>query len=91
MSMVFIIEMKGAMRVAEPPSHSAYSSIYFTLLGADHLHVLAGLLLDVWLLRQLTKPLTASRLVGLRATTFYWHFINILALCVLGTQLSPRL
>lgn len=75
---------------AFPPSGSSYSSIYFTMLGAHHLHVAIGILLNVWILLRTATGLTKYRLNGLRAITFYWHFVNVLALCVLGTQLSPR-
>ena len=74
-----------------PPSGSSYASVYFTLLGAHHLHVGIGILLNLWLLLRTATGLTSYRMNGLRAATFYWHFINILALCVLGTQVSPRL
>jgi len=73
------------------PTHSAYASVYYTLLGADHLHVLVGLLLDVWLLAQLARGLTSYRLVGLRATTFYWHAVNAITAVVFFVQIAPRL
>ena len=72
-----------------PPSGSAYSSIYFTMLGAHHLHVFLGMLLILWILLRTATGLTSYRMNGLRATAFYWHFINVLALCVVGSQLSP--
>jgi len=74
-----------------PPSESAYSSIYFMMLGAHHLHVLVGILLSLWFLLRTVSGLTEYRMNGLRATAFYWHFVNVLALAVLLTQLSPRL
>jgi len=73
------------------PRQSAWSSIFVTLLGADHLHVLVGLLLDVWLLAQLARGLTSYRLVGLRATTFYWHAVNAITAVVFFVQIAPRL
>jgi heme/copper-type cytochrome/quinol oxidase subunit 3 len=72
-----------------PPSGSAYSSIYFTMLGAHHVHVFVGILLSLWILLRTASGLTEYRMTGLRATAFYWHFVNMLALCVVGTQLSP--
>jgi heme/copper-type cytochrome/quinol oxidase subunit 3 len=73
------------------PGEHAYGSIYFTLLGAHHTHVAAGLLLDVWLLLRLSTGLTKYRLTALWATTFFWHFVNALAVLVVLTQLSPAL
>ena len=73
------------------PHDSAYASIYFTLLGAHHAHVAVGLLLDVWFLLRLSTGLTRYRLSGLWATTFFWHFVNGLAVLVVLTQLSPAL
>jgi heme/copper-type cytochrome/quinol oxidase subunit 3 len=72
------------------PRQTAYGSIYFTMLGAHHTHVLVGILLNVWLLLRLAPGLTNYRLVALQSTTFYWHFVNVLALLVVGAQLSAR-
>jgi len=74
-----------------PPSGHAYSSISTTMLGADHLHVFVGLLLDAWLLLQLARRVTSYRLVGLQATTFYWHAVNAITVAVLLTRLSTYL
>jgi heme/copper-type cytochrome/quinol oxidase subunit 3 len=73
------------------PNQSAYASIYFTLLGGHHFHVLIGILLEAWLLLRLVTGLTRYRLVALRATVFYWHFVNVLAVAVVLTQVSPSL
>ena len=73
------------------PNASSYASIYFTLVGAHHFHVLVGMLLEAWLVVRLVTGLTPYRLVGLQATTFYWHFVNAVAVAVLLTQISPAL
>ena len=73
------------------PNATAYASIYFTLVGAHHFHVLVGILLNAWLLLRFAAGLTNYRLVGLQATTFYWHFVNVLAVVVTLTQVSPSL
>lgn len=74
------------------PQGSAYGSIYFTMLGAHHAHVLVGILFDLgllwWLLR---SGLTNYRLTGVRAVALYWHVVNVLAVAVVLTQLSPSL
>jgi heme/copper-type cytochrome/quinol oxidase subunit 3 len=74
-----------------PPSHNSYSSITAVLLGTDHAHVVVGLLLDAWLLVQLARRVTSYRLVGLRATAFYWYAVNALTVAVLLTTLSVYL
>jgi cytochrome c oxidase subunit III len=71
-----------------PVTKDAYSSIHYTLLGADHAHVLVGLLFDVWLLWKLARGLTAYRLNALQGITWYWHAVNLLSLMVIGTILS---
>ena len=73
------------------PNASSYASIYFTLLGAHHFHVVVGMLLEAWLVLRLVSGLTRYRLVGLQATAFYWHFVNVLAVVVVLTQVSPAL
>jgi cytochrome c oxidase subunit I+III len=74
-----------------PPSHSAYASIVVTMLGADHAHVLVGLLLDAWLLARFARGLTDYATAGLRATAFYWHAVNVITVVVLLVQLSVYL
>jgi cytochrome c oxidase subunit III len=70
------------------PQQTAYGSIYFTLLGAHHLHVAVGLLLNLWLAFRLTTGLTAYRVTAVRVIALYWHVVNALALVVVGTILS---
>jgi heme/copper-type cytochrome/quinol oxidase subunit 3 len=73
------------------PQGSAYASIYYVLLGADHAHVALGLLFNLWLLLRLATRLTPYRVVAVRAIAFYWHVVIALTvLCVL-TELSPHL
>ncbi len=72
------------------PQRDSYASIYFTMLGAHEAHVAVGLLLDVWLLAKLARGLTNYRIVATQSIAFYWHFVNLLALLVVGAQLSAR-
>jgi len=69
-------------------ARNAYSSIYYTLLGADHAHVALGLLLDVWLLAKLARGLTRYRVTATVAIAWYWHFVNVLTVVVIGTLTS---
>lgn len=74
------------------PQGSAYASAYFALLGLHHAHVLLGVLLDLGLLFWLTvSELSDYRVTGVRAVALYWHVINVIAVAVLLTQLSPSL
>lgn len=71
-------------------SRDAYSSIYYTLLGADHAHVAVGLLFNLWLLGKLAFGLTPYRVRATQAIAWYWHFVNVLTLVVTATLLSAR-
>jgi heme/copper-type cytochrome/quinol oxidase subunit 3 len=73
------------------PQGSAYGSIYFTLVGAHHAHVLVGILLEAWLLLRLFGGNTVYRAVGVHSAAFYWHAVNVLAVAVTIVQLSPSL
>jgi len=73
------------------PHEKAYSSIYFTLLGLHHAHIAVGLALDAWLLWKLARGITNYRLIGLRAVALYWYLVNVAAVAVVLTQLSPSL
>ncbi len=74
------------------PQGSAYGSIYFTLLGVHHAHVLLGLVLDVGILwKVVSSGLTNYWLVGVRNLAVYWYVVNFLAILVVFTQLTPAL
>ena len=78
----------GDQLLAFGVARNAYSSIYYTLLGADHAHVAVGLLLDVWLLAKLARGLTRYRVTATVAIAWYWHFVNVLTVVVIGTLTS---
>jgi heme/copper-type cytochrome/quinol oxidase subunit 3 len=71
-------------------TRNAYSSIYYTLLGADHAHVLLGVLFDLWLLAKLARGFTRYRIRAVQAIALYWLAVNILTIVVFGTLLSAR-
>jgi heme/copper-type cytochrome/quinol oxidase subunit 3 len=73
------------------PAGSSYGSIYFTLLGLHHAHVLLGLLIDLWLLARLAFGLTNYRVIAVRVAALYWYFVNAVAIAVVLTQVSPSL
>ena len=73
------------------PQDNAYSSIYYTLLGADHAHVAVGIVLVVWLLWKLLGGVTAYRLRAVQVVAFYWHAVNLLTLVVIGVLLSATI
>ena len=70
------------------PDTNAYGSIYFTLLGAHHAHVIAGILLDLWLLARLAGGLTHYRAVAVRAAAVYWYAMAGTGVLIVATQVS---
>jgi heme/copper-type cytochrome/quinol oxidase subunit 3 len=73
------------------PQQSAYASIYYVLLGADHAHVALGLLFDLWLLLRLSTKLTAYRIAALQAIGLYWIVVVGMTVAVTLTAISPRI
>jgi heme/copper-type cytochrome/quinol oxidase subunit 3 len=71
-------------------TRDSYSSIYYTLLGADHAHVLIAALFNLWLLGKLMRGFTTYRLNAVQAITFYVHAVNVVTIVVFGTLLSAR-
>jgi heme/copper-type cytochrome/quinol oxidase subunit 3 len=71
-------------------TRNAYSSIYYTLLGAAHAHVLLGILFNLWLLSKLARGFTTYRVNGTQAIALYWHAVNVITIVVYGTLLSAR-
>jgi cytochrome c oxidase subunit III len=74
------------------PHASSYASVYTALLGLHHAHVLLGILLDLGLLFWLAiGGLSHYRATAVRAIALYWHVINVIAIAVLFTEISPSL
>ena len=73
------------------PQQSAYGSIYYTLLGAEHTHVAVGILMSAWLVLRLVAGLTRYRLTAVRAIAFYWYAVSVIgvvvALCLAAAAL----
>jgi heme/copper-type cytochrome/quinol oxidase subunit 3 len=72
-------------------STDAYSSIYYTLLVTDHVHVAAGILFSLWLVAKLAGGLTTYRVNGAQAIAWYWHAVNAITVAVYLTLWSARL
>jgi heme/copper-type cytochrome/quinol oxidase subunit 3 len=77
--------------LAKWSTNTAYGSIYYVLLGADHAHVYVGILLIFALLLKLARGLTSYRAKGVQAVALYWHFVNVLTVFVTFTTLAPSL
>src|ERR671922_19048 len=73
------------------PRDTAYGSIYFTMLGAHHAHVVLGVLLQLGLVGLLARGLTNYRLIGVQAVALYVWFVDAVAVLVGLTQISPSL
>jgi heme/copper-type cytochrome/quinol oxidase subunit 3 len=73
------------------PTENAYSSIYYTLVGAHGAHVVVGMLLIAFLLARLLSGLTNYRLIAVQVVALYWYFVNLIAIPVVLTQLYPSL
>ncbi len=74
------------------PQDTAYGSVYFTMLALHHAHVILGILLELGVIwKIITRGLTDYWLIGLRSVALYWYVINVLAVLVVLTQLSPSL
>lgn len=73
------------------PHSSSYGSIYVALLGAHHLHVAVGILIELWLVGRLISGITNYRMNALRVIALYWYFVNTVAVAVVFTQIYPSL
>jgi len=70
----------------------AYDSLFLTLQGAHVAHVAVGVLINLFLVGKLSRGrLTRYRANGIWAMSLYWHFVNVLAVGVLLTTISPAL
>ncbi len=66
-----VYEFKNLMLEGFGPSHSAYLSSFFALVGTHGLHVAAGCL---WML----VMLVTQRFYQLQRLVLFWHFLDII-------------
>jgi cytochrome c oxidase subunit I+III len=75
----------------DPPQESAYASILHLMVGAGYFHVLVGVVVNLFLLAKLADGrMTPYRAAGLRGAALYWHFVNVLALVIVGVEATAR-
>lgn len=87
---VALHQFAGDLKHFGPKDH-AYGSIYYVLLGADHVHVGIGILFSAWLIAKLVRGFTLYRYNALQAIALYWHAVNLLTVIVTLTVISPAL
>ena len=68
---------------------TAYGSVYFTMLGADHAHVAVGMLANLWLMASVSRGLTAYRSIAVRVVVWYWYFVVAMTVLITAAQVSP--
>jgi cytochrome o ubiquinol oxidase subunit 3 len=65
------------------PDRSAFLSSFFTLVGTHGLHVASGLLwMAVMMVQVLSKGLTERVRTRLTCLSLFWHFLDIVWICV---------
>lgn len=75
------------------PRDSAYGSLFFTITGFHGLHVLVGLLMNLWTqARAWRGHFNAEHHLAVSNIALYWHFVDAVWLVVLASlYLSPWL
>jgi cytochrome o ubiquinol oxidase subunit 3 len=84
-------EFAGLLARGSGPSHSAFLSSFFTLLGTHGLHVALGcvwmlvVMAHVWL-----RGLSESTQTKLMCLSMFWHFLDVVWVCIFTfVYLSP--
>src|SRR5579863_9115201 len=76
-------EYRGELSHGLVPAASTFLALYFTLTGLHAVHVIGGLVANVWTaagLRRVGPALTAGRV---HALSLYWTFVDIVWLIIL--------
>jgi heme/copper-type cytochrome/quinol oxidase subunit 3 len=78
------VEYAGEIAAGFTPSVNTFVAMYYVLTGLHALHVVCGLVANVWILaaaRRAGEPMTAGRL---RATALYWMFVDVVWFVIFG-------
>lgn len=78
-----IHEFLGLIAEGHGPDRSAFLSSFFTLVGTHGLHVSAGLVWMLLLMLQIGQQgLTDTNKTRLQCLSLFWHFLDIVWICV---------
>jgi heme/copper-type cytochrome/quinol oxidase subunit 3 len=75
------------------PRTNAYGSLYYTVTGFHLMHVIVGLVMNLWVqVRAWKGAYDENRHVSVQNFTMYWHFVDVVWVFVFATiYLSPHL
>ena len=78
-----IYEFQHLVHAGHGPTHSAFLSAFFTLVGTHGIHVTSGLVWMLVLMYQIKKNgLTLPNTCRLACLSLFWHFLDIVWICV---------
>ena len=78
-----LYEFHHLVHAGHGPSHSAFLSAFFTLVGTHGIHVTSGLVWMIVLMIQIKKyGLTTANTRRLACLSLFWHFLDIVWICV---------
>lgn len=78
-----LYEFNHLVHAGHGPSHSAFLSAFFTLVGTHGIHVTSGLVWMIILMIQIKKNgLTTINTRRLACLSLFWHFLDIVWICV---------
>jgi cytochrome c oxidase subunit 3 len=76
------LEWSAEIRHDLVPSTSTFLATYFTLTGLHALHVVAGLVANVWAMTGTSRVGDAMTLGRARALSLYWAFVDVVWLVI---------
>ena len=78
-----LYEFNHLVHAGHGPTHSAFLSAFFTLVGTHGIHVTSGLVWMIVLMVQIKKyGLTIPNMRRLACLSLFWHFLDIVWICV---------
>ena len=76
------LEYRGEWSLGQVPSTSTFMAMYYTLTGVHALHVVGGILANLWVMAgigSVSETMTAGRL---KALTRYWVLVDLVWLAI---------
>jgi cytochrome c oxidase subunit III len=71
------IEWRGEIAASLVPSGNTFLAMYFTLTGIHALHVVGGLVANIWAIAGARRVGDAMTLGRIRALALYWAFVDV--------------
>ena len=79
---VKVVEYRGEIALGLVPALNTFLAMYYTLTGLHALHVVGGMIANLWIVAGIRHAGTAISAQRIQAMSLYWAFVDVIWLLI---------